>query len=226
MGEEKAQVPLGEMIALWQKMMWEGFEMMLKGPAFASGLGKAFESSTVVQEQLQQNIQAGLKAMNLPTAGDLHRIAEGISAMRVQIEAMRGYLDGVERVVTLQEKWRKSVDETIQRLFARQEEGQKSFQAWTKAVEDRLNDLQRFWEEGTRCWAEGLTEAVALGQGSHRSLEELGKAVSDISRSVFGQGPATPEAKENPPKPSQRKVKSPPETGSPSAPPDLRDRGK
>jgi len=212
MGEEKAQVPFGEMIALWQKMMWEGFEMMLKGPAFAAGLGKAFENLPAFQEQLQQNIQAGLKAMNLPTAGDLHRIAEGISTMRVQIEAMRGYLEGVERVVTLQDKWRKSVDETIQRLFARQEEGQKSFQAWTKAVEDRLNDLQRFWEEGTKRWAEGLTEAVALGQGSHRSLEELGKAVSDISKSVFRQGPTTPEAKENPPRPSPRKVKGPPET--------------
>ena len=210
MAEEKAQVPFGEMIALWQKMMWEGFEMMLKGPAFATGLGKAFAGSTVLQEQLQQNIQAGLKAMNLPTAEDLHRIAEGITTMRVQIEAMRGYLEGVERVVTLQEKWRRSVDETIQRLFARQEEGQKGFQAWTKEVENRLSDLQRFWEEGTRRWTEGLTEAVALGQTSHRSLEELGKAVSDISESVFRQGPATPEAKENP-RPSQRQVKGPPE---------------
>jgi pyridoxal biosynthesis lyase PdxS len=150
--------------------------------------------------------------MNLPTTEDLHRIAEGISMMRVQIEAMRGYLEGVERVVTLQEKWRKSVDETMQRLFARQEEGQKSFQAWTKTVEDRLRDLQRFWEEGTKRWAEGLTEAVSLGQISHRSLEELGKAVSDISKLVFRQGPAASEAKENPPKPSQRKVKAPPET--------------
>ena len=210
MAEEKPQVPFGEMIALWQKMMWEGFEMMLKGPAFATGLGKAVAGSTVLQEQLHQNIQAGLKAMNLPTAEDLHRIAEGISTMRVQIEAMRGYLEGVERVVTLQEKWRRSVDETIQRLFARQEEGQKGFQAWTKEVENRLSDLQRFWEEGTRRWTEGLTEAVALGQTSHRSLEELGKAVSDISESVFRQGPATPEAKENP-RPSQRQVKGPPE---------------
>ena len=210
MAEEKVQVPFGEMIALWQKMMWEGFEMMLKGPAFATGLGKAFAGSTVLQEQLQQNIQAGLKAMNLPTAEDLHRIAEGITTMRVQIEAMRGYLEGVERVVTLQEKWRRSVDETIQRLFARQEEGQKGFQTWTKEVENRLSDLQRFWEEGTRRWTEGLTEAVALGQTSHRPLEELGKAVSDISESVFRQGPATPEAKENP-RPSQRQVKGPPD---------------
>ncbi|HET7853570.1 MAG TPA: hypothetical protein VFM04_03840, partial [Candidatus Methylomirabilis sp.] len=122
------------------------------------------------------------------------------------------YLDGVERVVTLQEKWRKGVDETIQRLFAQQEEGQKSFQAWTKAVEDRLTDLQSFWEEGTRRWAEGLTEAVALGQGSHRSLEELGKTVSDISKLVFRQWPTPPEAKESPPKPSQRKAKGPSET--------------
>jgi hypothetical protein len=212
MGEEKAQVPFGEMFALWQKMMWEGFEMMLKGPAFAAGLGKAFENVPAFHEQLQKNIQASLKAMNLPTTEDLHRIAEGISAMRVQIEAMRGYLDGVERVVTLQEKWRKGVDETIQRLFARQEEGQKSFQAWTKTVEDRFNDLQRFWEEGTRRWAEGLTEAVTLWQGSHRSLEEMGKAVSDISKSVFRQGPATHEEKEIPSKPSQRKVKGPPAT--------------
>src|SRR3990172_8131860 len=161
MAEEKAQVPFGEMIALWQKMMWEGFEMMLKGPPFAAGLGKAFGRSTVLQEELQ-------------------------------------------------EKWRRSVDETIQRLFARQEEGQKDFQAWTKEVENRLSDLQRFWEEGTRRWTEGLTEEVALGQISHRSLEELGKAVSDISESVFRQGPATPEAKENP-RPSQRQVKGPPE---------------
>lgn len=212
MAEEKPQVPFGEMIALWQKMMWEGFEMMLKGPAFAANLGKAFENVPAFNEQLQKNIQASLKAMNLPTADDLHRIAEGISAMRVQIEAMRGYLDGVERVVTLQEKWRKGVDETMQRLFARQEEGQKSFQAWTKAVEDRLTDLQRFWEEGTRRWAEGLTEAVALGQGSHRSLEDLGKAVSDISKLVFRQWPTPPEAKESPPKPSQRKAKGPSET--------------
>jgi hypothetical protein len=212
MAEEKAQVPFGEMIALWQKMMWEGFEMMLKGPAFAAGLGKAFESSTAIQEQFRKNIEAGLRAMNLPTTEDLHRIAEGISMMRVQIEAMRGYLEGVERVVTLQEKWRKSVDETMQRLFTRQEEGQKSFQAWTKTVEDRLRDLQRFWEEGTKRWAEGLTEAVSLGQISHRSLEELGKAVSDISKLVFRQGPAASEGKENPPKPSQRKVKAPPET--------------
>lgn len=211
MGEEKPQVPFGEMMALWQKMMWEGFEMMLKGPAFATGLGKAFENLPAFHEQLQKTIQASLRAMNLPTTEDLHRIAEGIAGMRVQIEAMRGYLEGVERVVTLQEKWRRSVDETVQRLAARQEEGQKSFQAWTKQVEDRIQELQRFWEEGTRRWAEGLNEAVSLGQISHRSLEELGKTVSDISRLMLRQGPSAPEPKEKPSRPSPSKEKGSPE---------------
>lgn len=33
MAEERAQMRFGEMIALWQGMMREGFEMMLKAPA-------------------------------------------------------------------------------------------------------------------------------------------------------------------------------------------------
>ena len=41
MAEEKQQTPFGEMVTLWQKMMWEGFEKMLKAPAFAARVGKA-----------------------------------------------------------------------------------------------------------------------------------------------------------------------------------------
>ena len=43
MAEEKQQMPFAEMVTLWQKMVWEGFEKMLKAPAFAAGVGKAFE---------------------------------------------------------------------------------------------------------------------------------------------------------------------------------------
>ena len=44
MAEEKQQMPFGEMVTLWQKMVWEGLEeMMLKAPAFAAGVEKAFE---------------------------------------------------------------------------------------------------------------------------------------------------------------------------------------
>ncbi len=31
------------MATQWQKTVWEGFEMMLKAPAFAAGVGKTFE---------------------------------------------------------------------------------------------------------------------------------------------------------------------------------------
>lgn len=186
MEEKRAEMPFGEIFALWQKMMWEGFEAMLKAPAFAAGLGKAFEGSTAFQEQMQKNIQAALKAMNLPTAEDLRRIAEGLSAMQAQLEAMKSYLGAVEAAVKLQEEWRKGMDETIRRLLAFQEEGQKAFQAWTKQVEDRFQGLQRFWEEGARRWEEGLQQSVAFAQTSQRSLEELSKTVWDISRKVFG----------------------------------------
>lgn len=166
MAEEKPQMPFADMMALWQKMMGEGFEMMIKSPSFAAALGKAFEGSMAFQEQMQKNIQAGLKAMNLPTTEDLRRIAEGLSAMQAQLEAMRDYLGGVERTVKLQEEWRKGVDETIQRLMAHQEEGQKAFQAWTKQVEDHVQGLQRVWEEGTKHWAEGLQQAVEIFKAS------------------------------------------------------------
>ena len=41
--EEKQQTPFAEMATQWQKTVWEGFEMMLKAPAFAAGVGKTFE---------------------------------------------------------------------------------------------------------------------------------------------------------------------------------------
>lgn len=186
MAEEKAQMPFGEMIALWQGMMREGFEMMLKAPAFAAELGKAFEGSTGVQEQIQKGIQAGLKTIQLPTVEDLHRITEGLSAMQAQLEAMKSYLGAVEAGVKLQEEWRKGMDETIQRLMTYQAEGQKSLQAWAGQVEDRFRGLQRSWEEGAKRWEEGLHRAAALAETSQRSLEELSKIVWDVSKKTFG----------------------------------------
>ncbi|MFQ5959953.1 MAG: hypothetical protein ACE5K9_05380 [Candidatus Methylomirabilales bacterium] len=149
MAEEKSQtpqMPFLEMMALWQKMMWESFETMMKGPGFVPGLGKAFETSSAFQEQIQKNIQVGLKAMNLPTSEDLRRINEGLSTMQAQLEAMKIYLETVETTMKLQEEWRKSVDQTMQRLGSFQEEGQKAFEAWTKQVQD----FWRLWDDTTK----------------------------------------------------------------------------
>ena len=51
MAEEKQQMPFAEMAAQWQKMMWEGFEKMLKAPAFAAGVEKAFELEASGQQE-------------------------------------------------------------------------------------------------------------------------------------------------------------------------------
>ena len=186
MAEEKYQMPFGEMVTLWQKMVSEGFEMMLKAPAFTAGLGKAFEGSTAVQEQMQRSLQASLKAMQLPTAEDLRRVAEGVSAMQAQLEAVKSYFGAVEAAARVQEQWRKGMDETIHRLLAYQAEGQKAFESWTKQVEDRLQSLQHFWEEGAKRWEEGLHQATSFAQTSQRSLEELSKTVWDMSKKAFG----------------------------------------
>ncbi len=186
MAEEKQQTPFGDMVTLWQKMVWEGFEMMLKAPAFAAGVGKAFEGSTAIQEQIQKSIQAGLKAMHLPTVEDLRRITEGLSVMQAQLEVMKSYLGVVEAGAKVQEEWRKGMDETICRVLAYQADGQKAFESWTKHVEDRLQTLQRFWEEGAKRSEEGLRQAAAFAQTSQRSLEELTKTVWDISKKAFG----------------------------------------
>ncbi len=160
MAEERPLFPLAEMMVLWQKMMWEGFEMMMKGPALAAALAKSFEASTGFHELMQKNMQAGLKAMNLPTADDLRRITESVAAMQAQLDATKGYLEIMERAVRLQDDWRKGVDETIQRLLAYQEEGQMAFQTWKKQAEDRVQDLQHVWDEGIKRWAENLQQAV------------------------------------------------------------------
>jgi len=147
--KEKPQMPFPDMMAFWtnwQKMMWESFETMVKAPAFTAGLGKAFEASSAFQNQIQKNIQTGLKAMNLPTTEDLRRINEGLSTMQAQLEAMKVYMETVETTMKLQEEWRKSVEQTMQRLVSFQEEGQKAFQAWTQQVEN----FQRFWQEATK----------------------------------------------------------------------------
>ncbi|MFQ5658164.1 MAG: hypothetical protein ACE5G5_11525, partial [Candidatus Methylomirabilales bacterium] len=129
----------------------------------------AFEGSTAFQEQIQKNMQAGLKAMNLPTTEDLRRITEGLSVVQAQLEAMKAYLDVVERGVKLQEEWRKNVDETIARFLTYQQEGQKAFQDWTKQVEDRVQGLQGLWEEGAKRWTEGLQQAVEIFKASQRT---------------------------------------------------------
>lgn len=147
--KEKPQTPFPDMMAFWanwQKMMSESFETTMKAPAFAAGLGKAFEASTGFQNQIQKNIQAGLKAMNLPTSDDLRRINEGLSAMQTQLEAMKVYMETVETTMKLQEEWRKTVDQTIHQLLSFQEEGQKAFQAWTKQVES----FQRLWQDAIK----------------------------------------------------------------------------
>ena len=60
MGEEKAQVPFGEMIALWQKMMWEGFEMIFTSN---EGLEKqGLVIGTIMKEQLHLIMYAGTRA--------------------------------------------------------------------------------------------------------------------------------------------------------------------
>ncbi len=136
MSEERPETSMVGLMALWQKAMWEGFEMMLKASTFPITMGKALEDSTTLQERIQESVQAGMRAMNFPTTEHLHRIAEGHSAMQAQLEAMKG-------AVKLEEEWRQGVDETIQRLLASQEEGQKAFQAWTTQVEDRPQDFRR-----------------------------------------------------------------------------------
>ncbi|HET7852961.1 MAG TPA: hypothetical protein VFM04_00680 [Candidatus Methylomirabilis sp.] len=153
MAEEKAQSPFSDMTAFWanwEKMTWESFETMMKAPAFTAGLGKAFESSTALQEQIQKNIQAGLQAMNLPTIEDLRRITVGISAMEARLDAIRVAFETVETTMRLQEEWRKGVDQTIRQLVAFQEEGRKVFKTWTDQMDERFKGFQRLWEEATR----------------------------------------------------------------------------
>ena len=168
MAEDRPQLPFAEMMVLWQKMMWEGYEMMMKAHPFAATMGKAFEGPTTFQEQIQKNMQVGLKAMNLPTTEDLRRVTEGLSVMQAQLEAMKDYLAVVERGVKIQEEWRKNVDETIAQLLTYQQEGQKAFQDWTKQVEDRVLGLQGLWEEGAKRWTEGLHQAVEIFKASQR----------------------------------------------------------
>lgn len=153
MAEEKAQMPFSDMMAFWgnwQKMMWESFETMMKAPAFTAGLGKAFESSTALQEQIQKNVKAGLEAMNLATSEELRRIAAGITAMQSQLDLVKGALETVETTMGLQQEWRKGVEQTMQQLLAFQEEGRKIFETWTGQMEERFRSFQRFWEEATK----------------------------------------------------------------------------
>jgi len=191
MAEEKREqppsFPFAEMIALWQKMMLESFEAMVRTPAFTGILGKALEGSNLIRDQVEKGLQASLRAMNLPTAEDLRRMTEGLALMQAQLQVVQDYLKTVERAVKLQEEWRKRLDETIQKVMTAQVEGQKAFETWTKQVEDRFQGLQRFWEESAKQWEEGLRQALAFGQTSQRSLEELNKTVWDISKQVFGR---------------------------------------
>lgn len=148
--EEKAKTPLSDMLGFWsnwQKMMWESFEAMMKAPSFAAGLEKALENSTALQEQIQKNVQAGLRAMNLPTTEDLHRIAEHVSAMQAQLDAIKV---AVETTVQMQDEWRKGVEQTIGQLLAFQEEGRKVFTTWTEQMNERLQDFQRLWDEAIK----------------------------------------------------------------------------
>ena len=148
--EEKAKAPLSDMLGFWtnwQKMMWESFEAMMKAPSFAAGLEKALENSTALQEQIQKNVQAGLRTMNLPTTEDLCRIAADVSAMQAQLDVIKG---AVEATVRMQEEWRKGVEQTIGQLLAFQEEGRKVFGTWTEQMNERLQDFQRLWDEATK----------------------------------------------------------------------------
>lgn len=151
--EEKAKTPFSEMMGFWtnwQKMMWESFEAMMKAPSFAAALEKAFESSTALQEQIQENVQAGLQTMDLPTSEDLRRIAAGVSAMQAQLDVMKAALEAVETTMRLQQEWRKDVEQTMQRLVAFQEEGRKVFETWTEHMDDRFKDFQRLWDKATK----------------------------------------------------------------------------
>jgi len=148
--EEKAKAPLSDMLGFWtnwQKMMWESFEAMMKAPSFAAGLEKALENSTALQEQIQKNVQAGLRTMNLPTTEDLRRIAADVSAMQAQLDVIKG---AVEATVRMQDEWRKGVEQTIEQLLAFQEEGRKVFGTWTEQMNERLQDFQRLWDEATK----------------------------------------------------------------------------
>jgi hypothetical protein len=148
--EEKAKAPLSDMLGFWtnwQKMMWESFEAMMKAPSFAAGLEKALENSTALQEQIQKNVQAGLRAMNLPTTEDLRRIAEHVSAMQAQLDAIKV---AVETTVQMQDEWRKGVEQTIAQLVLFQEQGRKVFSTWTEQMDERLRDFQRLWDEATK----------------------------------------------------------------------------
>lgn len=69
MSEGKAgqQSPQLEMCAVWQKMMSESMETLLRSPLFLAAMGKGLENSLLVKEQVDKSLQTYLQALNLPS---------------------------------------------------------------------------------------------------------------------------------------------------------------
>jgi len=95
MSEGKAgqQSPQLEMFAVWQKMMSESMETLLRSPLFLAAMGKGLENSLLVKEQVDKSLQAYLQALNLPSTKDVQRVLEGLRSLQAEVEALRAKVD-------------------------------------------------------------------------------------------------------------------------------------
>lgn len=89
-GEKSPQL---EMFAVWQKMMSESMETLLRSPLFLATMGKGLENSLVFKEQIDKSLQAYLQALNLPSTKDVQRVLEGLRRLQAEVEALRAKVD-------------------------------------------------------------------------------------------------------------------------------------
>lgn len=93
MAEEKLKNPFMEMYSIWEKMMTESLDAMLRNPTFVTSMAKVFESSLVFKEQIDKSIQATLHAMNLPSTKDIADIYDALGSLRIEVDELKRKMD-------------------------------------------------------------------------------------------------------------------------------------
>jgi len=99
MAEEKQQAknPYLEMFEVWEKMMSERMDILLRNPVFLTSMGKALENSLTFKEHVDKALQAYLQALNLPSTKDVERILDGLGSLRRDMEELRAKVEQLLR---------------------------------------------------------------------------------------------------------------------------------
>jgi hypothetical protein len=89
-----AQGPASQIYKDWEKWLAQSFEKLSRNESFLGQMAKALEGTFVLKIHVDRMLENSIKAMRLPTQGDLETVHARLTEIERRLDSLREQMEG------------------------------------------------------------------------------------------------------------------------------------